>query len=342
MSIEITAPNGSRARILPFGARLQSLCVPDRDGRLGEVVLGYPDPQSYVRDTAYIGGIVGRYANRIASGRFTLDGRIIDLPRNDGANHLHGGPVGFDRRDWQTADRDAHSVTLTLRSEDGDQGYPGALDVVARYAFDDASALTLDLSATADAPTIVNLTHHAYWNLAGPSADETVGDHVLTIPASRFTPVTADAIPTGALDDVTGTAFDLRQPRRVGDAWTSDAPQLVQFGGYDHNFAIDSAPGALREVARLFEPVSGRVLTLSSTAPGVQFYTGNGLASIDPGHAGVPYRARQGLCLEPQAFPDSPNRSTFPSARIDPGQSYRHQIRFAFTTASSAEATFGA
>ncbi|HEU4960075.1 MAG TPA: aldose epimerase family protein [Sphingomonas sp.] len=339
-TVAIAGPGGARARVLSYGARLQAFEVPDRDGALDSIVLGYPDPESYRRDTAFIGGVIGRYANRIAGARFVLDGRMIAMPANDGANHLHGGLEGFDRRDWTITDADSRSVRLGLVSEDGDQGYPGRLAVTALYAFDDDDALTITLEAATDAPTIVNLSHHAYFNLAGQRRGGSIAGHWLRIAASCFTPTDAEAIPTGEVRDVTGTAFDFRTPHRVGARWSSDDRQLVQAGGYDHNYVIDGREGAFRRIATLYDPGSGRLLDLSSTAPGLQFYSGNALSSGDPGLGGRAYAAREGLCLEPQHFPDSPNRPAFPSARLAPGEVYRHQIRLAPGTAGTAEAAF--
>lgn len=341
-SVEIAGPGGVRARVLSYGARLQSFETPDRAGARDSIVLGFPDPESYRRDAAFIGAVVGRYANRIAGGRFVLDGRAVALPVNDGANHLHGGPEGFDRRDWTIADADSRSVRLDLVSEDGDQGYPGRLAVTALYAFDDDGALTVTLEATADAPTIVNLSHHAYFNLAGQRRGGSIADHWLRIAASRFTPTDAGSIPTGELRDVAGTAFDFRAPHRVGARWSADDRQLAQAGGYDHNYALDGGGGALRRIATLYDPGSGRVLDLSSTAPGLQFYSGNALSSRDPGLGGRAYAAREGLCLEPQHFPDSPNRPEFPSARLDAGETCRHRIQLAPRIAADADSAFAA
>lgn len=337
-TVAIAAHNGATARVLTYGARLQSLDVADRDGAFDSVVLGFPDTESYRRDAAFIGGVIGRYANRIAGGRFVIDGRTIALPCNDGAHHLHGGAGGFDRRAWSVTDADDRSVTLSLTSEDGDQGYPGRLTVTARYAFDARGALHIDLTATTDAPTIVNLTHHAYFNLAGQRRGGSIGDHWLRIAARRYTPVDDGGIPTGVLADTAGTPFDFRAPHRIGDRWDADDPQLTQSGGYDHNFAIDVSDAP--PVATLFDPGSGRVLDLSSDQPGLQFYSGNTLSSADPGLGGAPYRPRVGLCLEPQRFPDGPNRPDFPSARLDPDQVYRHRITFNWRIADSVEAAF--
>jgi aldose 1-epimerase len=332
-AIEIVSPGGNRARVLRYGARLQSLDTPDRDGRRASIVLGFPDADAYRRDTAFIGAVIGRYANRIAGGRFTLGQRIVTLPLNDGPNHLHGGPGGFYARDWTVTGRDARSVTLALTSEDGDQGYPGRLQVTARYAFAADEALLIELGATSDAATILNLTHHAYFDLAAMPRDGGIGDHLLTIAARHFTPIDASASPDGVIAGVAGTPFDFRAPRRIADGWDADDAQIALAGGYDHNFAIDGAAGALRPMATVVHPGSGRVLHLSSTAPGLQFYSGNAFGSIDPGWYGRCYGRRDGFCLEPQHYPDSPNQPGFPSAVIGPGVIYRHVIRLGFDIA---------
>jgi len=339
-TIEITAPTGARARVLTYGARLQSLTAPDRHGAFDTIVLGFPDPEAYRRDTAFIGGVIGRYANRIADGHFSLDGREVVLLANDGANHLHGGPGGFDKRDWRIAGADSRSVTLTLVSEDGDQGYPGCLSVSARYAFESDGALSIDLTATTDASTIVNLTHHAYFNLAGQRRGGSIGDHWLRLAADRFTPVDAAAIPTGEIRGATGTPFDFASPHRIGERWAADDPQIAMMAGYDHNMVLVPSAGAVRLVATLFDPPSGRVLDLMTGAPGLQFYSGNALASPDIGFHGSRYAAREGLCLEPQFFPDSPNRPGFPSAGLDPDIVYHQEIRLRFRTARDLNEAF--
>lgn len=339
--VEITAPTGARARVLSYGARLQSLTAPDRDGAFDTIVLGFPDPEAYRRDTAFIGGVIGRYANRIAGSRFPFDGREVVLPANDGPSHLHGGPGGFDKRDWRIADTDARSVTLKLVSEDGDQGYPGRLSVSARYAFEDDGALAIDLTAMSDAPTIVNLTHHAYFNLAGQRRGGSIGDHRLRLAADCFTPVDAAAIPTGEIRAVAGTPFDFRNPHRIANRWAVNDSQIALMHGYDHNMVLSPSAGALRQVATLFDPLSGRVLDLATAALGLQFYSGNALGSTDLGFHGSRYAAREGLCLEPQVFPDSPNRPGFPSARLDPDTVYRQQIRLGFRKAGDLAEAFG-
>ena len=284
--------------------------------------------------------MIGRYANRIAGSRFSLDGNVIELPRNEGANHLHGGPDGYDRRDWTVVRADARSIELELISTAGDQGYPGELTVSTRYAFDgDDDILSIDFEARSDAPTIVNLTHHAYFNLGG-SAAELIGSHWLQIAGRRFTPIDRAMIPIGEIIETAGGPFDFLTAHRIDERWTKDDEQLSIAGGYDHNFILDGPDGVLRRAATLFDPVSGRTLSLFSTAPGIQFYSGNALSSVDPGFCGRFYRPREGLCLEPQHFPDSPNRPTFPSPRLAAGEIYRHQIRFAPGVAATVDEAF--
>ena len=328
-AITIAGPGGARARVLTFGARLQSFETPDRNGALDSIVLGYPDPENYRRDSAFLGAVVGRYANRIAAGRFSLDGKVIELACNEGANHLHGGHHGFDRRDWRVARADERSVELELISAAGDQGYPGELTVSVRYAFDGGEdILSIDFEACSDAPTIVSLTHHAYFNLGG-SAAGSIGPHWLQIDGRRFTPIDRSLIPTGEIRDAASSSLDFLAPHRIDERWEDDDEQLAFAGGYDHNFVIDGDTGALRRAARLFDLASGRTLDLLSSAPGLQFYSGNALSSVDCGFGGRNYRPRDGFCLEPQHFPDSPNRPNFPSPRLAAGVMYRHQIRLA-------------
>ncbi len=329
-AIELT--NGAlSARILPLGATLQSLTVPDRDGTPGDVVLGYDDVQSYRTRPAWFGVTAGRYANRIAGGRFTLDGREYRLETNNGPNHLHGGEDGFDKRLWDVTDVSADAgharVTLALVSPDGDGGYPGTLRATATYTLG-PDALTIDYRAVSDAPTIVNLTNHAFFDLGGR------GDALaqeLTLNAAAFLPVDATSIPTGERRAVAGTAFDFGAPHAIGDRVRDGRdPQLVIGHGYDHNFIVDGAPGTLRPAAVLRDPASGRVMRVAITAPGLQLYAGNFLDGSQPGKDGRLYRQGDGICLEPQAFPDSPNRPDFPSARLDPDQMWQSVTEYRF------------
>jgi len=329
------ARGGYRAELLTLGAALRRLEVPGRDGSCANVVLGYRDLDEYRAHPRFYGVIAGRYANRISGARFSLDGKEYRLPANNGANSLHSGPGGFDVQDWKVEARDAHSVTFALISPHGDHGFPGNLHVRARYAIE-ADGLTIALRATTDRATIVNLTNHAYFNLAGESSGASVLGHILQIPASQITPVDAALIPTGELRSVDGTPFDFRTPKPVGRDIDAADPQLELGHGYDHNFVLVGAAGTIRRIATLFDPESGRVMEVHSTEPGVQLYTGNHLANGAPGTGGGAYPARGGLCLEPQKFPDSPNKPDFPTARLDPGQEYRHDMAFRFRIAKDA------
>lgn len=338
-SIEI-AHGGMRAELLTLGATLRRLEVPGRDGEPANVVLGYRDLAEYRAHPRFYGVVAGRYANRIGGARFTLDGTEYRLPANSGANSLHSGPRGFDLQDWTVEAHDAHSVTFALTSPHLDHGFPGKLDVRVRYALGDGG-LAIGFRATTDRATVINLTHHAYFNLAGESSGTTILDHLLQIPAGQITPTDAALIPTGAFADVAGGPFDFRNPKPIGRDIAADDVQLKQGGGYDHNFVLVGAAGTIRRVATLFDPKSGRVLDLHSTEPGLQFYTGNHLANGAPGTGGGIYPARGGLCLEPQKFPDAPNKPNFPSARLDPGKEYRHDMAFRFRTAKDAAEAFG-
>lgn len=328
-----------RAELLNLGATLRRLEVPARDGSIANVTLGYRDLEEYRGHPRFYGAVAGRYANRIAGARFSLDGTEYRLPANSGGvNNLHSGPLGFDQQFWTLKHHDAHSAVFALHNSAGYNGFPGNLSVETRYTLEE-DGLYISFTATTDAATVINLTNHAYFNLAG-EGQGTILDHLLQIPASRITPVDATQIPTGQYQDVTGTPFDFRTPKPVGRDIALEDVQLKIGRGYDHNFVPDVPGGKRRRVATLFEPGSGRVLDVESTAPGVQLYTGNHLAGGAPGTGGVTYEARGGLCLEPQNFPDAPNQPNFPSARLDPDRSYQHDIAFRFRVAANAEAAF--
>ena len=331
-AIDLTA-GGLSARILPLGATLQSLCVPDRYGRVADVVLGFDDVQSYRDRPSWFGVTVGRYANRIAGGRFTLDGRTYDLETNNAPNHLHGGSDGFDQRLWDVAevgqDDGAAWVRLTLVSPDGDAGYPGTLHASATYTLT-PDALTIAYAATSNAPTVVNLTNHAFFDLGGRGE---AMRHLLTIEADQFLPVDATSIPTGERRAVAGTPGDFRVPHALGDRVRDGRDEQIAIGrGYDHNFIVRGAAAVLRPAAVLADPATGRVMELSVTAPGLQLYAGNFLNGAQAGKGGRLYRQGDAVCLEPQAWPDTPNRDDFPSARLDPGQRWESVMRFAFSS----------
>ena len=311
--------------VVALGARLVLLRAPDPGGALGDVVVGPADPEA---DTDYLGATVGRFANRIAGGRFTLDGRTYAVPCNEGEVALHGGPDGFDRRVF-TADPvvdhpdGGRSVTLRRTSPDGENGFPGTLEVAVTYTVRGAE-LTIEHEATTDAPTVVNLTNHAYWNLAGGGSVE---DHVVTIPAERYLPVDAHLIPTGALDPVAGTPFDLRRPTRLGAHLRDGHPQLRRARGYDHTFVLDHPDGELGVAAHVEEPGTGRTLTVLTDQPGVQFYSGNMLDGTLVRHDGTTVRQGDAFCLEPQGFPNAPNEPAFPSTVLRPGEVYRNRMK---------------
>lgn len=314
---EISGPGGLRARVLTFGAILQSLIAPDRNGALADITLGFGDMQGYLADKVKVGALCGRVVNRIRKGRFTIREREYQLPLNDGENHIHGGPGGFDRVLWQAQVNEAeNSVTLTRLSPDGEEGYPGNLAVSVRYAVTPDSELAISMEAQTDASTIVNLSTHAYWNLAGDSSSSSILGHKLMVDADRYTPVDAQTIPTGALDAVEGTPFDFRKPRPIGEGMPE--------GGYDINFWLNSRGGEPHLAAVLEDETSGRALELRTNQPGLQIYSGAGL--------GAPHRPFGGLALEPQKFADAPNHPNFPSIRLEPGEVYHHHSVFRFYT----------
>jgi len=317
-------------RIITYGAIVVSLRTPDRNGKLDDVVLGVDSVEKYEAQTAHFGGIVGRYANRIAHGTFQLNGQTYHIPKNDGDNALHGGTRGFDKVVWQ-GKQISDGVELTCVSKDGDQGFPGTLTTIVRYTLI-GNALHIDYSATTDKDTVLNLTNHSYFNLAGQGKGDVLG-HWLKIDASRFTPVDATLIPTGELKSVEGTPFDFRTPHTIGERINADDVQLRLGRGYDHNFVLDH-PGKLAEAAEVYEPTTGRVLKVLTTEPGLQFYTGNFLDGSITGKEGRVYNRRFAFCLETQHFPDSPNHPSFPTAELKPGQKFHSETVFEFSTGS--------
>lgn len=329
--ISLTNKQGISARILTYGATLQSLSMPDKHGKTADVLLGYDDLKDYVDHPNYFGVTVGRYANRIAGGAFSIDGKAYQLPLNDKTNSLHGGGKGFDKQVWKVASVKSGPVAtlvLTLTSADGDSGYPGKLDSSVTYTLDEAGNLGILIDAKTDKPTIVNMTNHAIFNLGGEGSPDGALGHVLTIPAKAYTPVDEALIPTGERKPVDGSVFDFRQPRRVADGIRDGRdPQIVFGRGYDHNWALDKGLTRTPELAaRLEDPVSGRVVEVLTTEPGVQFYAGNFLDGTLVGKGGHLYRMGDGIALEPQKFPDAPNKPNFVSARVDPGKPYHHAM----------------
>ena len=325
----VTLDNGIlRGEILTFGAALRTLEVPGRAGARVDVVLGYDTLEEYLTRDGYLGAVVGRCANRIAGGRFSLNGRDYALPINDGPNHLHGGVQGFSRRVWQVEELEAHRAVFSLFSPDGEEGYPGALRVRVEYRLDGA-ALELRYLAESDRDTLCNLTNHSYFNLAGQGSG-TVLDQELCIHARRYTPTDGNSIPTGELAEVAGTPMDLRSPTPIGARIGEDFPQLAQAGGYDHNYVLDGPAGTLRPAAWARSEATGITMETETTLPGVQFYTANYIEAGRPGKAGAVYGPRCGFCLETQIFPDAPNPPAFPSAVLRAGERWEHVTRYRF------------
>lgn len=321
--LTITSPSGQEARLCAFGARLVGLDAPDRDGHSADIVLGHDRLEDY--RNWYFGATCGRYANRIAGGRFMLDGTEVQLDRNEGANHLHGGRLGFDQILWAVESHHAGKVVFSASSPAGDMGYPGKLQMTATYEWDTECRFHITMTARTTAATVVNIVNHAYFNLAG-SGD--ILGHELTVEADHYIPVQPDLIPTGEIRAVAGTAFDFRTPVLIQDALMRD-PSMQD--GFDHNWCLN--PGGERPAVRIFHPGTGRGFTLSTTEPGVQIYTCGTMNDPLPGKAGQTYGRFSGLTFETQKYPDSPNHPHFPSARLDPAQTYRHEMIFSFFTA---------
>lgn len=332
----LTNAGGMAVSVLTLGGVITSIRVPDRNGHLDDVVLGFDTLEDYLRpDNPYLGAIIGRYANRMANARFVLDGVEHCLAANVAPHALHGGIRGFDKAVW-TASREENSVTLRHRSPDGEEGYPGTLDVVVRYTFDDAACLTVEYEAITDRATPVNLTQHSYFNLGEHASGDVLG-HELTLRASRYTPVNSQLLPTGAIASVEGAPFDFRKGAALGMQIGASHEQLEYGRGYDHNFVVDReslGTSTLAPVARVVEPRSGRTLDVASTEPGVQLYTANAFDGTLRGKGGVRYGRHAGVCLETQHFPDSPNQPDFPSTIVRPGTPYRSCTTFTFGTVS--------
>lgn len=328
-SVTLTADNGVSATILSFGATLWKFMAPDREGKIADITLGYDDIQSYKDKPNYWGATVGRYANRIGNATFSLDGKTYTLPGNDHGQSLHGGGKGFDVQNWtveKVKSGPVASAVFTLTSPDGDSGYPGTVKARVTYTLDENGALQIVFDATTDKPTIINMTNHAIFNMAGEGAPQGAMDNVLKVPASHYTPVSATLIPTGELAPVEGTPFDFRAGKAMHEGLRDGTDQQIVYGrGVDHNFALDKGLTKKPELAAtLADPASGRVLEVLTTEPGLQVYSGNFLDGTFIGKHGHLYRMGDGIALEPQKFPDAPNHSNFVSARVDPGKPYRH------------------
>jgi len=327
---------GMEAVVISYGATLVSLKVPDRTGKAADVVLGYDTLDGYDRGKSFFGGTIGRYGNRIAHGEFTLDGTVYHLPKNDGPNSLHGGTTGFNKRIWEGVDRstaNAQILDLSYTSTDGEEGFPGTLKATVTYTLPtESDELRIDYLATTDKDTVLNLTNHSYYNLSGDPSKQILG-HLLLLRALEFTPVDGTLIPTGELRPVHGTPFDFTKPTAIGARIRQDDEQLKFGKGYDHNWVLEkSKNGGLQLAAEVYEPVSGRVLDVLTTEPGIQFYSGNFLDGTAIGKGGVAYGHRTGFCLETQHFPDSPNHPKFPSTELKPGHAYRSTTVLRFST----------
>lgn len=328
-----TLVNGKGVRVtaITLGGIITELHVPDRSGVMGDIVLGFDSLDGYAKEHPFFGAIIGRYGNRIGKARFSLDGQTYTLAANNGEHHLHGGIKGFDKVVWRgEPTATGTGVTFTRRSVDGEEGYPGNLDVTVTYTLTEDNALKVDYSATTDKATPVNLTQHSYFNLAGKG---TSVDHVLMLNAHQYTPVDAGLIPTGALTPVDGTPFDFRTPTAIGARINGTDPQLVYGKGYDHNWVLSRSGAGLQLAARVTEPTSGRTMEIHTTEPGIQFYAGNFLDGTLRGKGGQTYAHRSGFCLETQHYPDSPNQSAFPSTTLRPGATYTSQTVFTFGVA---------
>ena len=324
----LTNANTCQVQITNFGAIITSITVPDRKGQMTDVTLGYDTLQGYENDPSYLGATVGRYGNRIQNGQFELNGTTYPLATNNGPNHLHGGLKGFNKMVWD-ATVEASTVRLTHINPHNHEGYPGTLTTQVTFTFTDDNALKITYNATTDQPTVINLTNHSYFNLA---SNGTIEDHILTLKASHTTPVDNTLIPTGEIRPVQNTPFDFTHPTPIGDRIDANDEQIQFGGGYDHNFVIDHWDQSLREFAHVHAPQSGRTMTVSTTEPGVQFYTGNFLDGSIVGKQTKAYTKRSAFCLETQHFPNSPNQPTFPTTQLNPGDTYQSETVYTFST----------
>ena len=331
----LTNANGMQVAITNFGGRIVSILAPDRNGKMADVVLGFDDLPDYMKYNTYFGALVGRYANRIGGAKFTLDGKVYHLPVNNGPNSLHGGIKGFDKRVWTATEipGDEPGLELTYLSKDGEEGYPGNLHAKVVYTLTKGNGIKIDYSATTDKDTVINLTNHSYFNLAG-EGNGNVLKQVLWINSDEITPVDANQIPTGKIMKVDGTPFDFRKPTPIGEHINADNPQLKIGKGYDINYILDRKGPGLELAARAYDPESGRELEVYTTEPGIQFYSGNFLDGSTPGKGGAKYGPRSAFCLETQHYPDSPNLPSFPTTELKPGETFHQVTVFKFTTTS--------
>ena len=330
----LTNRNGMQAKITNYGGIVTTLTAPDRNNKYVDVVLGFNDLDSYLKGHPYFGALIGRYGNRIAKGRFTLNGVEYKLAVNNGENHLHGGIKGFDKVVWTAKPMETKtgaSLSLSYLSKDGEEGYPGNLRVNVVYTLTNNNELRIDYSANTDKDTVTNLTHHSYFNLAGEGSGDILS-HILTLNANQFTPTDQGSIPTGELRAVQGTPFDFLKPTKIGERIDGTDQQLVFGGGYDHNWVLNGRAGVLRQAATVYEPTSGRVMQVWTTEPGIQFYTANFLDGTLTGKSGKIYQKRNALCLETQHYPDSPNKPKFPTTTLRKGATYKSTTIYRFST----------
>jgi aldose 1-epimerase len=327
----LTNSKGMKVTITNYGGRVVSIVAPDRQGKMGDVVLGFDNLDGYLGNNPYFGALVGRYGNRIANAQFKLDGKVNKLAQNNGPNSLHGGNKGFDKVLWSAKEysKNPPAIEVTYVSQDGEEGYPGKLTAKVIYTLTDANELKIDYTATTDKDTVLNLTNHSYFNLSGEGNGDIL-KHEMMLNAERFTPVNSTLIPTGELRKVEGTPFDFRKPMAIGARIDGDDEQLKFGGGYDHNYVLNGH--GLKLAARVTDTESGRVMEVLTTQPGIQFYTGNFLDGTVQGKGGKVYPRRSAFCLETQHFPDSPNQSKFPTSELKPGQAYHHTTIYKFST----------
>jgi aldose 1-epimerase len=340
-SVTLTNGKGMSATVIAYGAALQSVIVPDQAGHKADVLLGYDNLQQYIDKGQYFGGTVGRFANRLAGGQFSIDGKRYQTPVNDGKNSLHGGTQGFDKVLWQIVSvKDGATASVTLRyvSRDGEQGYPGTMTVDATYSLDENDHLTIEYVAKTDKPTIANISNHSYWNLSGEGSQGGAMGHRVLIPAQTYLPTDAGSIPTGEFKPVAGTVFDFRTPHAVGDRVRDASDEQIVFArGYDHNWVIGRTVTSDQHLmAKVEDPTSGRGFELWSNQPGLQFYSGNFFDATTHGKSKHTYRMGDAIVMEPQIFPDAPNQQGFPDAKLMPGQTYRNVMTYRFTTGAPA------